>query len=250
MRSRLVTLLANVGAYGLLVGRAVQALPELRRYPATLTRQMVNIGVNSLPVVLMAGAFSGIVLTVQTAYMLQNTVLTNNIIGSVVVPSILLELAGLTTGLVMASRVGASIAAELGSMRVSEQIDALEVMGINAVGYLVSPRVLAGFLMFPVLYVAAAGAGIGAGAMAGDVAGFLSFSAFIEGAQQFFVPFDAFFGMAKTAVFGFVITSISAWKGFTTGGGAEGVGGGATKAVVESCVVILFADYVMASLLL
>jgi phospholipid/cholesterol/gamma-HCH transport system permease protein len=190
------------------------------------------------------------VLTVQTAYMLRNTVLGNNIIGTVVVPSILLELAGLTTGLVMASRVGASIAAELGSMRVSEQIDALEAMGMNAVAYLVLPRVLAGFLTFPMLYVAAAGAGIAGGAFAGDFAGFLSAQAFIEGAQQFFVPFDAVFGMFKTAVFGFVITSVASWKGFTVSSGAEGVGRGATKAVVESCVLILVADYILASFLL
>ena len=250
MYARLLSGLRGVGEYALFMKHAFSTTRETLKYYPIIVQQMVRIGVESIPVVLMASAFAGVVTTIQTAYQLENTILSSEAVGSVVVPTLMLELAALIPGLVLASRIGASIAAELGTMKVTEQIDALEAMGLNSVAYLVLPRVIAGAVMFPSLYVGAAVVSIASGAFAGEFMGYLSVESYILGARQFFLLFDAFFGATKMLAFGFVITSVSCWKGFHAEGGADGVGRAATQAVVISCVCILIADYILAELLL
>ncbi|NNE35990.1 MAG: ABC transporter permease, partial [Rhodothermales bacterium] len=154
------------------------------------------------------------------------------------------------TGFILAGRVGARIAAELGTMRVTEQIDALEAMGLNSIGYLIVPRVLAGVIMFPILYITASFVGISGGMLVGHFFGFVPAGEFLEGAREFFQPFDPIFGMIMAFVFGFTITAISCYKGYYTMGGAEGVGRSTTEAAVMSCVFILVADLVLAATLL
>ena len=239
-----------IGRYSLLLLQAFGALFEFRMYRKNLWEQMVRIGVESLPIVMMAAAFSGAVTTVQTAYQLVTPLIPRSIIGSIVAPSMILELGAVVTGFILAGRVGARIAAELGTMRVTEQIDALESMGVNSVGFLIVPRVFAGVIMFPVLYVAACFVGIMGGMMVGHVGGFVPAGEFLEGAREFFQPFDPIFGLIKSFVFGFTITSISCFKGYYTRGGAEGVGQSTTNAAVLSCVFILFADLILAATLL
>lgn len=239
-----------LGRFVLLLVRAFSSINEVRTYWENFVDQMVRIGIDSIPIVALSSAFSGAVLTVQTAYQLETSFIPNTIIGSIVVPSMMLELAAVITGFILAGRVGARIAAELGTMRVSEQIDALEAMGLNSVSFLILPRVLAGIVMFPVLYVAACLIGIGGGVLIGDIGGFLSPAEFIDGARQFFKPFDPFFGLIKSVTFGFIITSVACYKGYYTTGGAEGVGDATTEAAVQSCVFILFADLFLAVTLL
>jgi len=135
-------------------------------------------------------------------------------------------------------------------MRVTEQIDALEAMGLNSIGYLIVPRVLAGIIMFPVLYLIACFVGITGGMTVAHFGGYLTAGEFMQGAREFFKPFDPVFGLIKSVVFGFAITSISCYKGYYTGGGAEGVGRSTTEAAVLSCVYILVADLLLALLLL
>ncbi|WP_028567090.1 MlaE family ABC transporter permease [Salisaeta longa] len=242
--------LEDLGRYLILLGRAFASIDEVRTYWENLVTQMVRIGVDSLPIVALSSAFSGAVLTVQTAYQLESSFIPNTIIGSIVVPSMMLELAAVITGFILAGRVGARIAAELGTMRVSEQIDALEAMGLNSISFLILPRVLAGVIMVPMLYIAACFIGIGGGMVLGEVTGALTMNEFIEGARQFFKPFDPFFGLIKAFVFGFIITSVSCFKGYYTDGGAEGVGDSTTEAAVQSCVYILLADLLLAMLIL
>ena len=244
------SVLQQIGNYALFISQAFSSIRECGAFRESIFRQMVRIGVESLPVVMLASAFSGVVVTIQTAYQLENVILSSNAVGAVVVPTLMLEMAALIPGLIMASRVGASIAAEIGTMRVTEQIDALEAMGMNSVGYLVLPRILAGAVMFPSIYVAAVFVSVAAGGFAGEFLGYLPFEAFIRGARTYFLPFDAFYGMTKMLAFGFLITSIACWKGFSASGGADGVGRATTSAVVLSCVNILIADYVLAALLL
>ncbi len=248
--SKISYFLEEVGRYGLLLGRSFRSVHEVSVYRADLLTQMVKIGVDSLPIVALTAGFSGMVLTVQSSYQLVNPLIPKSIIGGVVVPSIVLELGIVTTALVLAGRVGARIAAELGTMRVTEQVDALESMGLNSVAYLVVPRVLAGMLMFPVLYAFACFVGIGGGILAGEMGGILPARVFIDGARDWFQPFDVWFGSVKAVVFGFLITSISCTRGYFTSGGAEGVGRSTTQAAVESCVMVLLADYVLALLML
>ena len=239
-----------LGRYSLLMTQAFGSLHELNVYRKNLFDQMVKIGIESIPIVALAAAFSGAVTTVQTAYQLTSPLYPKSIIGAIVAPSMILELGAVVTGFILTGRVGARIAAELGTMRVTEQIDALEAMGLNSIGYLIIPRVLAGVFMFPVLYMAAVFVGIGGGILVADLGGWLAAGEFIDGAREFFNPFDPVFGVIKSLVFGFVITSISCYKGYYTGGGAEGVGRSTTQAAVTSCVYILLADLLLAVTLL
>lgn len=240
----------SVGRYALLMYKAFATLGDLKSYRKNIVDQMVRIGLESLPIVALAAAFSGAVTTVQAAYQLVSPFIPTSIIGSIVAPSMILELGAVVTGFILAGRVGARIAAELGTMRVTEQIDALEAMGLNAVGYLVVPRVVAGVVMFPVLYVMASFVGITGGMAVGALGGFVPLGEFVAGAREFFQPFDPIFGLIKSLVFGFTITTISCYKGYFTGGGAEGVGKATTEAAVTSCVYILIADLLLAVALL
>jgi phospholipid/cholesterol/gamma-HCH transport system permease protein len=198
----------------------------------------------------LTGAFTGAVMTIQTAYQLEVSYVPRSIIGAIVSQSILIELAAVITSLVLAGKVGARVATELGTMRVSEQIDALESMGFNSVAFLVVPRVLAGLIMFPVLYIIASLAGVGGGLLAGFLSGALPPSEYMLGARQFFFPWDVLFGLLKAFVFGFVITSVSCYKGYYASGGAEGVGNSTTQATVLSCIYVLLADFVLAAVIL
>ena len=210
----------------------------------------MKIGYESIPIIMLTGVFTGAVLTLQTAYQLDTDIYPASIVGSIVGQSIIIELAAVIGALVLAGKVGARISTELGTMRVSEQIDALESMGFNSVTFLVVPRVLSGILMFPVLYVVAAVMGISGGLLAGSLDGILPAAEFMQGAREFFFPEDVVFGVVKSFVFGFVITSISSFKGYYASGGAEGVGNATTQATVLSCIYVLLSDFVLASLLL
>lgn len=243
-------LLHGIGAYFLFMAKVVSATRESLRNTEIIFRHMVRLGVYSTPVVMLASIFAGTVLTLQTGYQLEKTFLSPDTLGAVVVPTLILEMAALTPGLVLASRIGASIAAELGTMKVTEQVDALEAMGLNSVAYLVIPRIAAGAVMFPCMYVASAMISVWAGAFSADFMGFVSMDSFLLGARTWFNPMDAYYGLAKSAAFGFVITSISCWKGLHTRGGADGVGRAATEAVVLSCLNILIADFILAEVLL
>ena len=245
-------LLHGLGAYLLLLARAFNLPRDLspRLYGRNVAEQMVQVGIDSIPIVALATAFSGGVVVVQAIYQLENPLLPLTIVGTFAEQSILLELGTLVTAFVLCGRVGARIAAELGTMRVKEQIDALEAMGLNSVSYLVVPRVVAGVLMFPVLYVVAAVVGMLVGAVMAELSGELTMGTYWEGARLFFRPYDVFFGLVKSVVFGFVITSIACYTGYRAKGGASGVGEATTRAAVLGCVYVLLADYLCAAILL
>lgn len=242
--------LQKIGQYGLLLYRALRSLYEFRTYRQNLINELVKIGYESVPIVILTGVFTGAVMTLQTSYQLDIVYVPRSVIGSIVSQSLLIELSAVITSLVLAGKVGARIATELGTMRVSEQIDALESMGFNSVSFLVVPRVLSGLVMFPILYIVASVSGIGGGLVAGVLSGALPASEFMLGARQFFFPWDVTFGFLKSFVFGFVITSISCYKGYFVTGGAEGVGKGTTQATVLSCIYVLLADFVLAAVVL
>jgi len=242
--------LEKLGQYGLLLYRAIRSSYEFNNYKSNLVNELVKIGYESLPIVLLTGVFTGAVMTLQTAYQLEIAYVPRSVIGAIVSESILIELAAVITSLVLAGKVGARIATELGTMRVSEQIDALESMGFNSVSFLVVPRVLAGLIMFPILYIVASAAGIAGGLVAGVLSGALPGAEFMEGAREFFYPWDVSFGLLKAFVFGYVITSVSCYKGYFATGGAEGVGTSTTQATVLSCIYVLLADFILAAILL
>ncbi len=240
----------QLGQYATLLYQALRSILEFSTYRKNLFQEFVKIGYESIPIIMLTGVFTGAVLTLQTAYQLDTDIYPASIVGSIVGQSIIIELAAVIGALVLAGKVGARISTELGTMRVSEQIDALESMGFNSVTFLVVPRVLSGILMFPVLYVVAAVMGISGGLLAGTLDGILPAAEFMQGAREFFFPEDVVFGVVKSFVFGFVITSISSFKGYYASGGAEGVGNATTQATVLSCIYVLLSDFMLAALLL
>ncbi|MFQ6112753.1 MAG: MlaE family ABC transporter permease [bacterium] len=240
---------AHVGRFGEMMLSIIRTLPQVREYSKLIPEQMVNIGNRSLPIVVVTATFSGMVASVQTAYQITGFV-PLYVVGSVVGESMILELGPVITALVLAGRVGANIAAELGTMRVTEQIDALESLAINPINFLVVPRVIAGLIMLPVLTVFADFVGIVGGWFIALYTMDITTTDFFKGFRMFFVPWDLFYGIIKAAFFGLTITLVSSYIGFDTHGGAEGVGKATTHAVVVSCLIILFLDYVLASILL
>lgn len=208
------------------------------------------IGVGSVLIVVLVSVFIGAVMTVQTAYQLESPLLPNSLIGTTVANSSMLELAPTVTSLVLAGKVGSAIASQLGTMRVTEQIDALEVMGINSSTYLIMPKIIASVITFPLLVILAAFLQMLGGLVAGDLTGEVASVEFIQGMREYFEVFYLQFMLIKAISFGFIISSISAYQGYFVRGGALEVGQGSTRAVVYSCIVILLTDYALAEILI
>ncbi len=240
----------HFGSYILLI-RAVFRKPEkFSIYKNEIFREMVAIGLGSLGIISIISIFIGAVTTVQTAFQLTSDLIPKSIIGGITRDSTILELSPTVCSLVLAGKIGSSIASQIGTMRVTEQIDALEIMGINAPGYLILPKLLGGVIMIPMLVIVAIFLSITGGYFAGVASGAVTAAEFIQGLSTGFVPFTVFVAMIKALIFAFEITTISAYQGFYTKGGALEVGQSSTKAVVISCIAILVSDYIIAQLLL
>ena len=240
----------GVAAYVVLMTKMFRSVKSWNLYLGFTADQMINIGAQSIPIVMLTSLFSGMVTSVQAAYQFESGFVPTWFVGSIVGESVLLELAPMITGLVMTGKIGATITAEIGTMRVTEQIDALESLSFDPVSFLIMPRVLAAAIMFPMLVIVADFCGILGGLFAAHSAMDVSFQEFIRGFRTFFKPWDAWFGLIKGFFFGIAITSIACYKGFTTEGGAEGVGKSTTSTVVISCMVIVILDYILAEIFL
>jgi phospholipid/cholesterol/gamma-HCH transport system permease protein len=239
-----------LGRYALLLADAARSIGDVPLWRDEMLRQAQSVGFASIPIVALAAFASGSVMAVQAGIQLDVPFVPPAIIGAITVPATFLELAVLIMGFVLAGRVGARIAAELATMRVSEQIDALAVMGVSPAGFLVLPRVLAAVVTFPVVYVAACALAVAGALLVTVGGGFASAADFWLGARRFFDPFHGWFGLIKSVVFGALITSIACYKGFGARGGAEGVGRATTQAAVTACVWLLIVDFAMAVVLL
>ena len=221
--------------------------------PKALTRfhltaeQMLAMGVNSLPLVAIVAVFTGAVSAVQAVYQISDFV-PMRYLGTAVGKSVMIELAPVLTALVVAGRVGAGIAAELGTMKVTEQIDALKTLALDPVEYLVVPRFVAGLIMLPVLTIFADAIALAGGVAISATSLNVPPHVFLNSLKSFFKMMDLMSGLSKALVFGCIISIIGCYQGFKTRGGAEGVGRSATKAVVLSSVLILIADYIVASI--
>jgi phospholipid/cholesterol/gamma-HCH transport system permease protein len=246
---RVIHFFYHLGCFGDMLWQTLRALSDVRTYSSLVAEQMMRIGVKSIPVVIYIAAFAGMVTSIQSSENFTEFV-PPYLIGMVVEKGVLRELSAVLTALVLAGRVGASIAAELGTMRVTEQIDALETLAFNPVSYLVVPRVLAGTLMFPILTIFAAFVGVIAGWLTSIMLINVSTFEFFKGAKMYFVDKDVILPMGKSVLFGAAITLVACYQGFKSKGGAEGVGAAATNAAVISCLMILFLDFLLAALIL
>jgi phospholipid/cholesterol/gamma-HCH transport system permease protein len=233
--------LGAVGAEARFVGETAVSLREARTWMAHAGEQARRLGVDSLPIGLFIALFTGIVLALLASYSFTGAV-PLYFVGTLVEKTVTLELAPVLTGLALAGRVGANIAAELGTMSVTEQVDALETLGYDPLAYLVVPRVIAGTMMFPIVVAAAMLVGVGAGWVAAVALLQISSAEFLKGVRLFFETFDVTYGLVKSASFGFTVTIIGCAQGIRTRGGAVGVGRSATAAVVYSAVMILVLD--------
>ena len=248
VRGRIGDWIAEVGRIAMLVGETLrQSLAGLRSMRLVVD-QMYIIGVQSLLLVLIVSVFTGAVAAVQAAYQF-STVVPLKYIGSVILRSVIIELGPVLTALIVGGRVGAAIAAELGTMRVTEQIDALEAMAINPVRYLVVPRVVAAVILLPVLTMIANAVAIFGGYVVSVTSIGVTTHTYVRGLQDFFYVKDLWSGLIKAVFFGAIIGWMGCYYGFRTEGGAEGVGVATTRAVVSSCVLVLILDYLLASVL-
>ena len=231
-----------------LAGQIAIAALRPRRYWHALVEQCYEMGIRSIPVVVLVAALSGAVTSQQSGYQFTGTV-PIWVVGSVVAASVLTELGPLVTALVLVGRIGAGIGAELGTMVVTEQVDALRAVGRDPVEQLVVPRVLAGTLVLPPLVVIADFVGIGAGWLGALLTLPITSTEFVYGVQSYFHDFALWFGLIKAAVFGATITFIGCYIGLRTAGGAEGVGRTTTSIAVSGTVAIMFWDAILARLL-
>ena len=221
-----------------------------KMYWKELMHQCVEIGIGSLPIVIIISLFLGAVTTVQTAYQMISPLVPLTTLAQIVRDSMILELSPTVVCIVLAGVVGSKIASELGNMRVSEQIDAQEIMGINTKNYLILPKILAALIVVPCLIVLSVALGIWGGRTAGAMTGIISTDIFDMGIKQNLNLYNLNFSLYKAYTFAFILSSIPAYFGYHVKGGALEIGRASTSAVVVSCVLILFADYALAAIFL
>ena len=246
---RAVDAVEAIGRVGHFLLDMLRAVPDVRTWAGPAIVQMRRIGVDSIPVTLFIAAFTGVVLALQASYTFTGAV-PMYFVGTLVGKTMMLELGPVLAGLALAGRVGASMAAELGTMKVTEQVDALETLAYDPQSYLVVPRVLAGTIMFPMIIAFAIAVGIVTGWLTSLVLLDLSTIDFLKGLKLFYRFKDTWFGLLKSASFGATITLIGCMVGLATRGGAEGVGKSTTRAVVYSAVLLLLLDAFWAVVLL
>jgi len=238
------------GKYLLLIRSVFKKPEKWKIYWKEIILNMDSVGVGSLGLVAIISTFIGAVMTMQIAFQLVSDLIPSSIIGQINRDSSILELSPTITALVLAGKVGSSISSQIGSMRVSEQIDALEIMGINAPGYLILPKILAGITMVPLLVIVSIFLAISGGLIGGALSGAVTPADYIMGITSDFNGYTVSVSLVKAFVFGFIITSVSAFQGFYVRGGSLEVGQASTKSVVVSCITILIFDYIITALML
>ena len=242
--------LFHLGRYWIFIKDLMTRPEKFSIYWKQFVRELDNFGYGSLGIVALVSVFMGAVITIQTVYNLVNPLIPMSAVGIVARDSIILEFSPTMISLVLAGKIGSSIASEIGTMRVTEQMDALQVMGINPASYLVLPKIGASLLFFPVLVIFSIFMGLLGGYLAGDWLHLVNPESFLTGYFDEFRPYYVVYSLTKTVVFAFIISSISAWYGFNVKGGAVEVGKASTKAVVAMSFSIILFNYILTDVML
>jgi phospholipid/cholesterol/gamma-HCH transport system permease protein len=208
------------------------------------------IGIKSIPIVILMSTFMGAVIALQTASNIDNPLLPDYTVGYITQSSTILEFSPTIISLILAGKVGSNVASEIGSMRVTEQIDALEIMGVNSLTFLVLPKIVAAIFFFPILVIFSMGLSMVGGWLALTASGLLTTETYVLGIRSFFEVYNVFYALTKTIIFGFLIVSIASFYGYYTKGGALDVGRSSTQAVVSSSIAILIANFILTQLML
>lgn len=240
----------HFGRYLIMIKGMFSRPENAKMYWKEFMHQCSDIGIGSLGIVSIISVFIGAVSAVQTAYQLVSPVIPKTTIAQIVRDTVILEFAPTLVCIVLAGVIGSKIASELGNMRVSEQIDALEIMGINTKAYLIMPKIAAALITIPLLVIISMVLGIWGGRLAGTASNILSTDTFDRGLLENFIPYNVTFALIKSYTFAFIISSVPAYYGYYVKGGALEIGRSSTKSVVVSCILLLFADYVLTQLLL
>jgi phospholipid/cholesterol/gamma-HCH transport system permease protein len=242
--------LSQMGRYVLLLKKVFSRPEKAKVYYKQTMHELVYLGLNSVGIIAIISFFMGAVITLQTAYNTENPIYPKYLIGLGCRDSIILEFSSSVAALILAGKVGSNIASEIGTMRVTEQIDALEIMGVNSASYLILPKIIATLVFNPFLTLLSICVGILGGWTVGTFSGVITSQDFIYGIQYAFIPYYVTYSLIKTLFFAFIITSVSAFQGYYVEGGSLEVGRASTKAVVFSSVLILLFNVILTQLLL
>jgi phospholipid/cholesterol/gamma-HCH transport system permease protein len=250
LRLFIAGMISQIGKYFIFLGSLIENRETFRTYYKLTLEECENIGLGSVFLFALVSTFIGAVVTVQTGYNMVSPFIPKFVISQVVREMTLLELAPTVIGLIYAGKSGSSMSGGIGTMRITEQIDALEIMGINSASYLVLPKIVASMMMYPLLVIVAGVCGLFGGYLVGTFTGMISPHDFVYGLRYSFNEFNIVFALIKATVFAFLVASISSYQGYYTQGGALEVGISSTKAVTNSVIAILISDYLLAQLLL
>ncbi len=245
-----MTLLQHIGNY-ILTYKGMFTRPENpKMYWKEFMHQCVEVGIGAMPIVVIISLFLGMVMVVQTAYQLVSNLIPRETIAVVVRDSMLLELSPTVMSVVLAGVIGSKISSELGNMRISEQIDALEIMGINTKLYLILPKILACLLMIPMLVAISLVVSLWGGRLVSEFGGIMDAETYDRGLRSGFQAFNVLVAFVKAVTFAFILSSVSAYFGYNVKGGALEIGRSSTRSVVVSCILILLADYILTLIML
>jgi len=240
----------NFGRYILLMKNTFSKPLNHRYFFKQIVTEIDSLGINSLGIVSIISIFIGAVLVIQAGYQMQNPLIPAYTLGYGVRESIILEFSPTIVNLILAGKIGSSIASQLGTMRVTEQIDALDIMGINSASFLILPKIIAGLFFFPFIVIISMAIGITGGYLAAIMWGITTSQDFIAGLNYWFIPFEIVYAIIKATFFSFLIISISAFHGYYAKGGAIDVGKASTKAVVFSSIAILLSNLIITKIIL
>lgn len=240
----------HIGRYFTLLTRVFSWPEKFKIFFKQLFIEIDSIGIQSLGIVAIVSVFMGAVVVIQTASNIDSPLIPSYLIGFTSRQSVILEFSSTIMCLILAGKVGSRIASELGTMRVTEQIDALDIMGINSASFLIMPKIFAALIIMPFITILSMGISIFGGFLAGTLTDIITYSDFIQGLQTDFKPFHVYYSLLKVEFFAFAITSISAYHGYFAYGGALDVGKASTTAVVYSSITILVINLVLTQLIL
>ncbi|MCU0457263.1 MAG: ABC transporter permease [Bacteroidales bacterium] len=246
----MIKFLEQLGLYFILLKKVFSKPEKHAIYYRQTMHELVSLGLNSVGIISIISFFMGSAITLQTAYNTENPIYPTYLIGLGCRDSIILEFSSTITALILAGKVGSNIASEIGTMRITEQIDALEIMGVNSASHLILPKITATLLFNPILTLISIIVGIIGGGIAGTMAGVITAQDFIYGIQYAFIPYYITYSIIKTLFFAFIITTISSFQGYYVSGGSLEVGRASTKAVVYSSLLILVFNVILTQLLL
>lgn len=241
---------SHVGRYFTMLSQVFRRPEKHRIYIRQLFHEIDALGVNSVWIVIIISVFIGGIMTIQFAYSMSNPIYPKTLVGLGTRDTLILEFSSTMLALIMAGKIGSNITSEIGTMRVTEQIDSLEIMGVNPASYLILPKVVAVVFIFPFLFIISVFFGLLGGLVTGPIAGVISIPDYIEGIQWLFYPYYVTFSIIKSFVFGFIVASVPAYFGYYVKGGALEVGKASTTAVVNTNILILFFDLILTRLLL